>query len=268
MALAMVTASVFGELYESPEQMYSRHPDRQSRDFVGSTPGYTLGWIGKTITHVGWFPRNPDTGREEARMEAFYFNDGRAMTVKDITFFMKPYARFKQSEWQKLAGKNTFATLSNSNGVKVAIVVYQPGLNLLSIWTPPTFQAFWDSTQPKSAPSGAFDDLAPPRSSPKQQKKRDCMIVATELLHRLADKSAWSNILMFSQTVNGQKLAFGHAVAVWKLTPEGNVFAADDDGTFELETTSTDAGDVLVALGTKYSTETGYNVALNGHFAK
>src|SRR4030095_4888786 len=64
MALAMVTASVFGELYEAPQQMYSRHPDRQSRDFVGSTPGYTLGWIGKTITHVGWFPRNPDTGRE------------------------------------------------------------------------------------------------------------------------------------------------------------------------------------------------------------
>jgi hypothetical protein len=62
-------------------------------------------------------------------------------------------------------------------------------------------------------------------------------------------------------------LQLGHAVAVWKITPNGNVFAVDDSGTFELDTTSTDAHDILVALAAKYSVAARRNVTLEGHFA-
>jgi hypothetical protein len=60
----------------------------------------------------------------------------------------------------------------------------------------------------------------------------------------------------------------GHAVAVWKITNDSSVFAADGNGTVELSTTSSNVNDVAVALGKQYSAGEGMPIKLiNGRFA-
>jgi hypothetical protein len=51
---------------------------------------------------------------------------------------------------------------------------------------------------------------------PKSEEKNDCMLVATENLHRLTTISAWSNIIRFQVYVNGEH-EWGHAMAIWKI---------------------------------------------------
>ena len=74
--------------------------------------------------------------------------------------------------------------------------------------------------------------------------------------------------LMFDIVANGQELPFGHAVAVWKITADGSVFAVDDNGTVELTTTSSNVNDIAIALGRQYSAVEGTPIKLiNGRFA-
>jgi hypothetical protein len=76
-------------------------------------------------------------------------------------------------------------------------------------------------------------------------EKSDCLLVATENLHRLASTSYWSRILVYQQEINGQP-TFGHAVAVWKLSAQGKVYMIDSEGSIELPTQSEDAN--IIAL--------------------
>jgi hypothetical protein len=89
------------------------------------------------------------------------------------------------------------------------------------------------------------------------------MIIATELLHRLAPASSWANILEFQYSINGVQAPTGHAVAVWKIKGDSNVIVADDDGSYNLTTTSTALPDVIEALEAKLSSAAGVLVSLS-----
>jgi hypothetical protein len=145
------------------------------------------------------------------------------------------------------------------------VVRYDVRDRSLEIWQIDYYVAYFNLS-PQLSPRVVQQPALTPTPQPKQEKN-DCMVIATENLHRLASKSPWSNILMFKICEDGEMLQSGHAVAVWKITPNGNVFAVDDSGTFELDTTSTDARDILVALAAKYSVAAHKNVVLDGHFA-
>lgn len=252
MALAMITASVsFGELGETPKDMESGRPNYTSTD--ESRSAIVLGWQvhypafgNRSIHHLGWFR----DGR--AISESFMFVDKRQMTSRECEVLLRPYAWCTRSNVTRLDNGMDFFQLLRNDGSLYADVRYDNRNHQLDIYARVI-------TSPKSEPV-----------QPQKEKKRDCVLVATENLARLEPISAWTNVLAFKYRVNGQALPIGHAVAVWKISLDGKVLAIDDDGTYELDTASTDASDILRALAEKYALQVAnkYNVVLDGHFLK
>ena len=259
--LAMLTASIaFGAIGETPRQFEPRKSDRA----VKSGSGYTLTWIGKRVSHSGWFYEG------YAMVESFLYNDGHRMGAKEITQFMKPYNRLvHENRWHR-ANTCDYMGLFN-NGTQLGMVVYDREHEMLSIWTVNAFN-YWASYREPSKPTpNRYVAPQVPRPLPggeEKPAKNDCMIVATELLHRLSPASSWSRILTFKYTVNEYRASSGHALTVWKLSQDGKVFAADGNGTLELDTTSEQCSDVLAALSFKYTENWGANVVCVGHFAE
>jgi hypothetical protein len=259
--LVLIASTAFGELSETPRQMEPRRPD--SVDKVG--PVYTHVWKGKSVTHTGWFLNG------KASVETFWFNDHHKMSGQEIARFMKPYDWMHHDrEW--IQGEAANYLCLSYRGEVLAVIMYQSSDNSLSVWLRAVFDSVFmpsDTTTQRTAETRPrLRERSPWQVEQQTEKqKNDCMIVATENLHRLAPNAAWSNIVMFNIIVNGTPMKLGHAVAVWKITGDGNVFAADDSGTYELETTSTYVLDVLRSLGTKYSAASGESVFLDGHYA-
>jgi hypothetical protein len=249
--LMLVASHAFGSLGETPRQFEPRRADEVSQH----GGGVTMIWRGKTVTHAGFFYHG------YAIVESFWFNDHRVVTKRDWERFIAPYYRFRPGRDTVIGddGKSWFPIV-RPDGTRFGVVMYNERLNWLSIWRADTWDYF-----AKASGYTPRTQVEPQRAT--QPEKNDCMIVATENLHRLADASVWSNIVMFKYIVNGVPPRLGHAVAVWKITDDGKVFATDDDGTFELNTTSTDVLDILNALAVKYSTATRQRVFIDGHFA-
>jgi hypothetical protein len=262
-ALVMLTASVKAEIGETPKQMESGRPDFVSRlyeydvvDWVVYYPKFGK----KPLTHTGVF-----TGGV-AVAESFCFNDHHPMSEQEIAIFLKPYAAFRRGGELKSSDKDIKGfELIYPGGGSYAVVTYDKTEHMLSIWR----TLVWDYVSSKVR---TFDD-EPVRQTqqpqlPDRMKNKDCAVVATENLHRLAPTAAWSNVLVFDYMINGVRQG-GHAVAVWKIAPESKVMVVDENGTLELDTTSTDANDILAALAAKYAaTASGkVSIALEGHFA-
>jgi hypothetical protein len=147
------------------------------------------------------------------------------------------------------------------------VVFYDKTKHVLSILRIEVWDSLQRRSQQESPREQTFDEKPVATQTPTPTPKRDCMVVATELYQRLVEANIWfSKILMFDVTENGKRIT-GHAVVVWKITPDGNVYAGDADGTLELDTNSEDAENILLALGLKYSHGES-KVVLLGHFAK
>jgi hypothetical protein len=158
-------------------------------------------------------------------------------------------------EWWKMmvemegdiaAGRNPFDKFLPQNVLSKPSPTPIPGT--------PAVDEFLRWTQPSLQPSKAAQAAVPaPTPGPSVAERRDCMIVATENLARLSKTACWSSIIAFQSAVEGELEEMGHAMAVWKITPDGPVFAIDADGTVQLRTTSTDAQDIMNALSVNYS---------------
>jgi hypothetical protein len=248
--LTLTASSVFAAIGETPQQMENRQPDYVTKESGGTT----MQWVGKTVTHVGYFL----AGR--AAVETFWFNDHHPMTSPEIERFLKPYARFRRD--QVIVGDDKLTlgfNLIGIDGKYYAVVIYDKKDHTLGIVRSDVFVA---------AANGVYDRPASQPTLQPTDMKKDCMVTATENLHRLAANAPWSNILMFDIVANGQELPLGHAVAVWKITADGSVFAVDDNGTVELITTSSNVNDIAIALGRQYSAVEGMPIKLiNGRFA-
>jgi hypothetical protein len=260
-ALAMLTASVArAELGETPAQFESGKPyniEVYTDEDFGTGP--LIIWRGKTLTHVGHFVNNVCVS------EVFYFNDHRRMTQKDCDRFLAPYyAKWSFDLKVRDSQNHDHGTFTDRRtGQEIAYMLYDHKQNNL-------FIEFSRPSQSKRRMRTAEEFLDAPDNSltvPVQEDKNDCMVVATENLHRLAAAAPWSNILMYSITVNGQLQPLGHAVAVWKITLDGNVFVVDSSGTFEVFTTSTDANDILAEMAKRFSRRYGGTFVLKGYFA-
>jgi hypothetical protein len=254
--LMMAASHASGSLGETPKQMEGRRPDSVEQH----DGGFTCVWRGKTLTHSGFFANGV------AIVETFWFNDHHVMLRNEYTRFLEPYRGFRTSAVDDSSNDNAcFFNLLYRDGTRYAVVMYNFRMQSLSIWRPDAWDYFAArTTEPRIQPQ---PPVVQPPARQAERPKLDCMVVATENLHRLAEASAWSNILCFKYLVDGRTLAMGHAVAVWKITPDGKVFSVDDSGTSELDTTSTEAKDILAALGLKYSEGTDRNFVLVGHFA-
>jgi hypothetical protein len=97
-------------------------------------------------------------------------------------------------------------------------------------------------------------------------EKKDCILVAKENLARLAPISFWAKQLNYVYTVNGNKVELGHAVVVWKDKPDSQVNVIDANGSFALNTYSTDSKTILSAMANRYSQKYNLQVTLQGAF--
>jgi hypothetical protein len=125
--LAMITASVKAELGETPAQMEPRKPD----SVIPFKDGYTMTWIGKTVTHVGYFING------KACSETFQFTDRRPLTDADVARFMHPYQSLTHySGWQQWQ-LGLFMNLSDRDDRPRAVAWHAPTpINALTIMTP------------------------------------------------------------------------------------------------------------------------------------
>jgi hypothetical protein len=96
----------------------------------------------------------------------------------------------------------------------------------------------------------------------KSQVSKDCVVVAVELVKRLRDAGVYTaDIVGFWYSVNGVKVNQGHSVAVWKRSPDGNVYATDSEtGTSELPTKSMTLEALAPAMSVKFSQVFGANI--------
>jgi hypothetical protein len=260
--LMLVASRAFGSLGEPPRQFEGR----LAASVEAHDSGYTMIWRGKDLTHSGFFYHG------YAIMECFWFNDHRDIGSDAWMRFLAPYAQYHPGQW--VYGETISWFPFYSGGAQVGVVMINRRLNSLSIWRSDA----WNFFSKKNRNIAGSDDgyVAPtvqpqplPQTQPKE-KKKDCALRATENLARLKPVSAWCKVLIFGYVINGQPLEIGHAVAVWKIANDSNVMAIDDeDGTYELDTASTDANDILRALAAKYAVQahSQFNVMLIGRFA-
>jgi hypothetical protein len=241
-ALVLLEATTsFGRIGETPEQ-FASFPASYVKDEHGGT---TITWKGKTISHSGFF-RN---GRATA--ECLWFNDQHEMTGAEIGKFMQPYQNLRHTEWQDLTSNIRTVELRNRADETVYVVAYVLDTRQLSVWG----REEWSKLRnPESAPA------ATPPPSPPATERKDCMLVATENLHRLASISYWHKILCFKQELDGVPVR-GHAVAVWKLSAEGRVYTIDASGSVELPTTSEDPN-IIASYLEVYYRQKGVNLKL------
>jgi hypothetical protein len=272
-ALAMTTASVCGMIGETPEEMATGKPVHVERWKNGNIE---MTWHWRNVNQRGVFHK----GR--ALIETFWFDDqNHVMTYEERVRFLRPYIGLK---WDVRTdypdAELVFMSQKKKNGVVLYVAMYHHETNALSVWPVELFDAVFIE-KPKRTPTPApvpkssidayldapeVDKFAP--AGPPQTDKNDCMVVATENLHRLASTAAWSGILAFRYVLDGGWLKDGHAVAVWKLSNDGLVYAVDSSGTYQLPTTSTDAREILNALGQRYAAEFNRRITLVGDFAK
>jgi hypothetical protein len=262
--LMLVASHAFGSLGETPQQMENRRSDK----VIASGGGYTLIWNGKRMTHAGFFLG----GR--AVIEAFRYNDRHPMTSQELEQLLKPYAWCRRGPTAINDNETVHAfDLIRPNGRFYGIVTYDKTIHTLMVFQREAFDALYAKELPAqriydSLTAERIQPPAPP-PPPATQEKNDCMLVATENLKRLVAANVWwSDIIGFQITEDGTLLNTGHAVAVWKLSNDGHVYAIDGSGTVELDTTSTNVEDILLALGIKYSQAAHKQVRLVGHFAK
>jgi hypothetical protein len=252
MALAMLTASVtFGAIGETPQQIESRRADEVSQQEVAGRPAVNMSWYGKRLNHGGVFVDNV------AVIETFWYTDRHPMTSAEIERLLKPYAAFARSDVEISEDKtvHAFDLIDPSNNETFAVVFYEKQTNVLAVAFPQVFSTVAQREQ-------AFDE-----PSQHTNPNRDCMLVATENLARLAGKSYWSNIILFQTTVNGE-VTNSHAMACWKISADGKVYLIDNGGTIELQTTSTEIQSVLTEMTLAFTTREGRPVVVTGHFAK
>jgi hypothetical protein len=263
MALAILTASdvAVAALGETPTQFEPRQPDQVSHE----DDGVTMYWYGKKVIHSGHFIQ----GR--ASVENFWFADGHKMTDAEMAKFLQPYRTLKFSKWTIVADGLAMCELSQ-NGTVLAMAWYILEKQTLSLMNMSSYDRMMSlaqhetAEQQKTLPSVAVEKRPAPRpqtasKSSDRMLNKDCAIVATENLHRLAANAAWSATLSFDVYEDG-KFVSGHAVAVWKIATDSKVWAVDQNGTLQIETTSTDVKDILMALGAKYSTIANKTVTL------
>jgi hypothetical protein len=248
LVLVAAASTAFGMLGETAFQMY---PHLQPSAVKQQDDGVYVAWVGKTVAHAATFVR------EASVVEDFGFVDRHTMTANDIARFLKPYYNLGMTLHlvQKLSGSDLLE-LRRRDGSVGAVVTYVYDGNVLSVWT----VAYWQYKTALPAPTQTPQAVVMPAP---QRNENDCMITATELLHRLASASAWSNIVMFQLSVNGVR-QFGHGMAVWKIAGNSKVLVADASGTFELETTSTALADITNALQKRFSRAYGQPVTLSG----
>jgi hypothetical protein len=93
-ALAMITASVNAELGKTSAQMEPRKPD----SVIPFKEGYTMTWIGKTVTHVGYFI-NGKACSETMTSPARFKEDITPMAkASEALFALKPVSfRYKKA---------------------------------------------------------------------------------------------------------------------------------------------------------------------------
>ena len=121
--------------------------------------------------------------------------------------------------------------------------------------------------QPPTVATSNFSNI--PSATPKPTPdENDCILIATNKYRDL--HAAWKKILTFHYVVNGKPLEdLGHAVVVWKITDDGDVWFYDKvTSSVNLHITSTDENEVLRALGAVYSKVTQQQVTLTGDYAK
>ena len=243
MALAMITASVFGAIGESPRDMESGTPEyTYYNDDTGET---SLGWSvvyrafgARSIRHLGVFKDGA------AVAEAFQFWDKHQMTRRECEVLLRPYAQFKRSRAYSYKDGVRFDLLMGDGAMFGYVVYANRQLNIYSA------KAGRPLEQPFVLPN--FKPEPEPDSGLQPALKNDCMVTATENYHRLVTTSAWASILRFQVYVNG-KHEWGHAIAVWKIKGDSKILAVDSSGTFELRTTSTALEDVVNALQVAYT---------------
>src|SRR5262249_51648054 len=130
-----------------------------------------------------------------AAVESFWFNDHHPMTQQEIEPLLRPYAAFKRGQPSFTDDKMFYGMdLMYPDGSYYAVVMYDKAEHRLTIWRADVFSALFRER--------TFDD-EPVTQSAFTTPKRDCAVVATENLHRLASTAAWSNILFFEMTSNG-----------------------------------------------------------------
>jgi hypothetical protein len=257
-ALTLFCCKAHAELGETPEQMASGKPIR-----VESIAGGTMmTWKWRDTYQQGFFVNG------HAVMEAFWFGDGHKMKDAESTQFLKPYNGYKHGKWQ-ITKEFSYAALMNPiTGKTMAMMKYDFANETLSVWEIELFKnLFLEPVQPEyAAPAATPYPKAQPVTTPAPDKN-DCMVVATEIFNRVRANSAWAKIIGFGITANGKVQPIGHAMAVWKLTAEGRVYAADQSGTFELHTISTELDDVLKAIAEAFHNKYGEQYTLAGHFS-
>jgi hypothetical protein len=267
--LLVAASTAFGMIGETPQQMESSRPTVVEKTQDGDVLGWTVYYpsLGRRpLIHEGIFAYGV------AVAEQYFWPDHRPMSWQEIEVFLRPYRAFKRSpvEIMNNGMAHTFGLLFN-NGNPFAIVLYDKSDHSLSIWQsslfandqPPPVKQAQVAPTPVYQPEPTAVSVATPTPAPT---RKDCMVVATELLHRVKDGSCWSNILTFHLLVDGQRLPAGHAMVLWKVTPEGRVYAADADGTVELNTSSTELVDVLNDLSKYHSAKYSKQIWLDGNY--
>ena len=88
-------------------------------------------------------------------------------------------------------------------------------------------------------------------AAPAQAIRNDCAIVATEATARLLGAGVWTREfrIVFVDPKTGEKL--GHAMTVWQPPTSKKIHIYDEaiiDGTWQLDTESTDIADVVRAF--------------------
>jgi hypothetical protein len=121
-ALAMITANVFGAIRETPDQFESKKPTHVAvnGNYVECT------WAGKTVTHVGVFKHGT------CRLEIIYYTDHRPMTDADIMKFLKPYSDFAGDE-PTITDDGITTYLYNKDGTPYAMIFYSKREHTLSV---------------------------------------------------------------------------------------------------------------------------------------
>jgi hypothetical protein len=238
MALAMITASVKAELGVTQHEFDPRTPADYSKRLDNGV--IQMIWVGKRknptlrskVTQEGCF--------EDGRVveESFWFNDRHAMSSKEIEYFLEPYdkagyirTRQEQTNDETVTG---FIYL-RPNGEQYAITSYYKQTHVFSVFS---CDLLARQTTPQSQP---------PQPQPQQTPDaKDCEPVA-DAMYATLDKMPWRNVVRFHYAYNGIPTG-GHAMTVWKLTEDGKVQVYDKNGTFELDTKSTELQDVVNAL--------------------